>query len=396
MTTTQTATVNLKKGRARPFWYRHPWVYSGAIHRVDGKPENGDVVDLIDSSGRFVGRGFYNGGSQIRVRVCTWESGEAIDEDFFVRRLAAAVELRRTIGLPAADTDGYRVVHAEGDGLPGLIVDRFGPVLSVQLSVLGLARWREVILDALRSLPGIETIVERAADYSFEDACGVPSDPATQGEVLAEFRESGLVHRADIASGQKSGFYFDQRDNRRLFGELVRGRRVLDGYCYTGGFALAAKRGGADEVLAIDSSRPALERAVETAAANDIDGIRFESGDVHEVLRDLSRRGDRFGAVNIDPPKFCPTRNDLARAANKYRELNRLAIRAVEPGGILATSSCSGHLHADHFVELLNEAAKGEERAVRILYRRGQGADHPVATSCPESEYLKFVVCRVE
>ncbi len=405
------ARVTLRKGRARPFWFRHPWVFSGAVHRVEGEPADGSVVELHDHDGRFVGRGFYNGASQIRVRVCTWDSDEPVDAAFFQTRIDAAIALRRRIGLPCADTDGYRLVHGEGDGLPGLIVDVFGRVASVQFSSRGLHAFEEPILDLLEDRLDLDAIVERPSRFSLRKE-GVTADGAArearvrrsrgdgasgEHEGRAAFRELGISHEVDLLRGQKTGFYFDQRENRALFASLVRGARVYDGFCYTGAFALAATVvGEAREVVAVDSSEAAIAIAHEAAARNGGAPIELEVSDVADSLRERTRRGERFDAVAIDPPKLCPTRGDLPRAAEKYRDLNRMAIRATAPGGLLATSSCSGHLHPDEFVSILNDASRAEGRTVRVLYRRTQGPDHPVVTSCPESDYLKFVIGRVE
>lgn len=406
------ARVTLRKGRAKPFWFRHPWVFSGAVHRVEGDPEDGSVVDLHDHGGRFVGRGFYNGTSQIRVRVCTWDSEESVDAAFFSRRLDEAIALRRRIGLPSEDTDGYRVVHGEGDGLPGLIVDVFGRIASVQFSSRGLHAFEEVILDLLGERLDLDAIIERPSRFSLRKE-GVAADGAAREARVrrerrdagvvgdrasrAAFRELGIAHEVDLLRGQKTGFYFDQRDNRALFATLVRDARVYDGFCYTGAFALAAACiGDAREVVAVDSSEAAVAVARDAVALNGDAPIEFEVGDVGDSLRERTRRGERFDAVAIDPPKLCPTRGDLPRAAEKYRDLNRMALRATAPGGLLATSSCSGHVHPDEFVSILNDASRAEGRTVRVLYRRTQGPDHPVVTSCPESDYLKFVICRVE
>ena len=397
-------TVVLKKGRARPFWYQHTWVFSGAVHRVEGAPADGDVVDLNDAEGRFVGRGFYNGTSQIRVRVCTWESEEAIDASFFDRKLSAAVALRRDLGLPNDETDCYRLVHGEGDGLPGLVVDVFARTAVVQFSALGLLRFEDAVLDALSDKLELDAIVEAPSEFSLEKE-GIAEQARQEPRVLRgtmpdggiEIRELGVRYGVDPIGGQKTGFYVDQRDNRQRLASLARGRRVLDAFCYSGAFGLvAALRGGAEEVLGIDTSERAVQTAQKNAERNGCDPtrVRFERADAREYLKN-GDVGGRFDLISLDPPKLARSRNNVEKAAAKYSEINRLAIRAVARDGWLATCSCSQHIHPDDFVSILHEASRAEDRDLQIVERRSQGPDHPVRAACPESEYLKFVLCRV-
>ena len=419
------SVVVLRKGKAKPFWFRHPWVFSGAIERLEGQPSDGELVDVVDSGGRHVARGFYNGRSQIRVRLCTWDVTEAVDRAFFERRLASAIRLRSDLGLPNEATNAYRLVHAEGDGLPGLIVDVFGDLVAVQFSSRGLAAFEEPILDFLEDSLRPAAIVERPCRFAREHEVGPGGDADAKGEeprlrrgelgaADAVFRENGLEFAIDPMAGQKTGFYLDQRENRALLADLARGRRAFDGHCYVGAFAVAlARLGRASAVLAVDSSKAAVEAATDHARRNHIpvakpggDGhdepspegigsITFEVSDVESRLRRAAAAGERFGLVALDPPKLAPSGSDVNRAWAKYLELNRLGIRAVEPGGFLASSSCSGRIDPESFVGILHEAAVAEGRDLQVLHRRSQGPDHPVAISCPEGEYLKFVVCRV-
>jgi len=394
------ASVTLRKGRAKPFWFRHPWVFSGAVREVAGAPRDGDVVDLLDDEGRFIGRGFFNSASQIMVRVCTWDPAEDVDAEFFRNRIYDAVRLRRDLlHLPNPETDAYRLVHSEGDGVPGLVVDVYGRVASVQFSSIGLRRWEEEILDCLEGVLDLDVILEHPSEFSTEKE-GMHAEPKiSRGSEVpprVAILENGVTYLVDLLHGQKTGFFLDQRDNRRLLAEFVHGKRVLDAYCYTGGFGIVAlKLGGATEVVAVDTSGPALELARENAGRNGVDRIRFEQEDVAEFLRERKEGNDRFDVVILDPPKFARSKGDLAAASMKYREINRQGIEVVERGGLLVACSCSQHLSPPNFAAVLNEAAKAAGRSLQILHHRSQGPDHAVRTSCPEGEYLKFFVCRV-
>ncbi len=394
------ARIFLKKGKAKPFWFRHPWVFSGAIRDAEGHLEDGDVVDVCDDEGRFIARGFYNSQSQIAVRLCTWDPGEDLDEGFFVRRLREAHRLRRNIlGLPDERTNVYRLVHAEGDGLPGLIVDALGDVLVVQLSSLGLKQRQNQILEILEQTLRPRSILEHQSPYSLEKEGMVGAVSALRGDTVPdriEVRENGLTFVVDLKGGQKTGFYMDQRENRATLARLVRDRRVLDAYTYTGGFALHARvLGGAAEVVGIDSSAEALVLARENAERNGAHDVRFEEGEVMETLRRMVDSGERFDVVVLDPPKFARSKGDLQAATGKYRELNALGLAVLADDGLLATCSCSQHVTPDLLEAVINEAAKEAGREVEMIHRGSQGPDHPVRVSCPESRYLKFFLCRV-
>ncbi|MBI1848717.1 MAG: class I SAM-dependent rRNA methyltransferase [Planctomycetes bacterium] len=394
------ARVFLKRGKAKPFWFRHPWVFSGAVRDAEGGLEDGDVVEVCDDEGRFIARGFYNSQSQISVRLCTWEQSEDLDEGFFMRRVQEAKRLRADIlGLPNSKTTAYRLVHGEGDGIPGLIVDVFADVLVVQLSSLGLKQRQHDILKVLKTVMRPRAILEHQSPYSMEKEGMFGTVSAIEGDVPTgriEVLENGVKFLVDVRAGQKTGFYLDQRENRVTVANLVREKRVFDGYTYTGGFALAARViGGAAEVVGVDSSADAIAVARENAERNGAHDVRFEEGEVMERLRNAADEGELFDVVVLDPPKFAKSKGDLQAAIGKYRELNTLGMQVLAPDGILVTCSCSQHLTPEMLEVVVNEAAKEAEREAQMLYRGSQGPDHPVRVSCPESRYLKFFVCRL-
>jgi 23S rRNA (cytosine1962-C5)-methyltransferase len=391
------ARVVLLPKRARPFYGRHPWVFAGAVAAVEGEPADGDVVDLVSHTGNFIARGLYNGRSKIRVRLYSWDPAAELDRAFFRDRLAAALRLRAALGL---DGPGHacRLVFSEGDGLSGLTVDRYDRWLAVQFTSLGLAQRKEMLAEVLAELArpeGIYLRTERGVGQleglELQDGplWGRPPD----GPV--EIKEHGLRFRVHLAEGQKTGFYLDQRDNRRAVAPLAAGRRVLDAFCYTGGFGLHAARAGATAVLGVDQSEPALALARENAALNNLTNLTFERGDVFARLDALATAGERFGLVVLDPPKFARDRKAVDEALRGYRRLQTLAVRLLEPEGFLATCCCSGLITADMLEELLAQIAAEEKRDIQILQRRGPAPDHPVSASCLESHYLKCIIARV-
>jgi 23S rRNA (cytosine1962-C5)-methyltransferase len=389
------ARVIIRKGKAQPFWFRHPWVFTGAVERVEGAPADGDVVAVHDVAGKKIGSGFYNARSKITVRMMA-HGDEEIGPDLLRRRLLAALALRRgVLRLEEQGHDGFRWVHGEGDGLPGLIVDRYADWLVVQFGVLGMRRFDGEVLRTLAEELRPRGIVENSLGVHAEGE-GLPSvrEPrfgeAPAGPVL--FRENGFTLEADLLRGQKTGYYFDHRENRRVVEGLARARRVLDVFTYSGAFALAAARGGATGVTAVDSSAAALEAARRNVERNGAAGIELVKSDASEFLR--GARGDPYDLVVLDPPRLAPHRKDLPQAVLKYRELNLLAFGALRPGGLLATSSCSGPLQEAELEDLVARTAREANRRVQVLWKGGQGPDHPVDVACPESRYLKFFVCR--
>ena len=389
--------VVLLPKRARPFYGRHPWVYAGAVAAVEGEPADGDVVDLVSHAGHFVARGLYNSRSKIRVRLYSWDAAAELDDAFFRDRLSAAIRLRTALGLDAPG-GACRLVFSEGDGLSGVTVDRYDRWLVVQFTGLGLARRRERLTEILVELlrpEGVYLRTERGIGQleGLELQDGLLWGRPPDGPVVIE--EHGLRFRVNLAEGQKTGFYLDQRDNRRAVARLAAGRDVLDAFCYTGGFGLHAARAGARSVLGVDQSEPALALARENAALNGLDRLEFARGDVFAELDALAARGARFGLVVLDPPKFARDRRAVDEALRGYRRLQTLALRLLEPDGFLATCCCSGLITADMLEELLAQLAAEEKRDIQVLQRRGPSPDHPVSASCLESHYLKCLVTRV-
>ncbi|MBN2490034.1 MAG: class I SAM-dependent rRNA methyltransferase [Planctomycetes bacterium] len=394
------ARVYVQKGKARPFWFRHPWVFSGAVERVEGHARDGDIVTVLDCAGGFIGAGLYNSRSQIRVRILSHREGEVIDAAFFRTRLERAVALREDVlRLPAAGTTGYRLVHGEGDGLSGLVVERYGDHVVIQLSAAGMKQREGVFLDFLEERLRPRSIYENASfPYreveGFTEGSGVRRGELPEGEVT--FTEHDLELGVDLRRGQKTGYYFDQRDNRMTVARHAAGARVLDAFCYCGGFALQAARAGAREVVAVDSSAAALEAGRRNAARSGLAGrITFEEADVNVFLAQTGAGGRRFDLVVLDPPKFAVARKDRDGALYRYHALNAEALRVVEPGGLIATASCSFHVSEADFDDMLNAAAKKANRFLQILHRAGQAPDHPVSSACLEGRYLKFVLARV-
>jgi 23S rRNA (cytosine1962-C5)-methyltransferase len=389
--------VIVKSGKARPFYGRHPWVLASAVERVSGSPADGDAVDVCSHQGRFIARGIYNSRSRIRARLYAWDAAEQLDEAFWRRRIQSAIALRRQLGLDEPQ-GAVRLVFSEGDGLSGLIVDRYGDYLVVQPTALAIAVRLQTIADILEELTHPKAILLRT-DRSTIKAEGLE---LTDGPYLGEapagpvtIEEHGLKFRVDLAAGQKTGFYLDQRDNRRAAALCCRGRRVLDMFCYTGGFSLAAAKAGAVEVLGVDASQHAVALAAENAALNGLKQASFRCGDCFRTMQELIDAGERFGAVILDPPRFARSRRNVPEALRAYHWLNRLACELLEPEGMLVTCSCSGHVGREQFLEMLLGVAQQTGRDIQILQQRGAAADHPVSITCRETEYLKCMICRV-
>jgi 23S rRNA (cytosine1962-C5)-methyltransferase len=387
------STVVLKKGREKSLKRRHPWLFSGGIDRLVGKPGAGDTVELKDASGKLHGKAAYSPNSQIRARMWTFDPQEEVDAAFFRARLERALALREA--LPARrHTNALRLVHAESDGLPGLIVDRYADVLVAQFLAAGVERWRDPILDALAELTAAEAIFERSDAEVRKLEALPPRVGFARGNRNASrcpIVEYGLNFRVDVEQGQKTGFFLDQRENRQRVRELASGREVLDGFCYTGGFSIAALAGGARRVTAIESSAPALEVARDNLSANPLDAgkIEFIHGDVFKELRTLRDRGASFQMVILDPPKFAPTAAQARNAARAYKDINLLAFKLLAPGGLLATFSCSGGVSPELFQSIVAGAALDAGAEAKIIERFSAAADHPVALEFPEGEYLK-------
>ena len=381
----------LKKGRERSLRRRHPWIFSGAVEKASGKA--GETLEVRDAAGKFVARAAYSPKSQIRARVWSFDAAEQIDAAFFRNRVQKALALRE--GLPAArHTNALRLINGESDGLPGLVVDRYADVLVAQFLAAGVERWRDVILDSLTELSGCEAIFERS-DAEVRKLEGLEARVGfargNRNATRCPIVEHGLNYRVDVEQGQKTGFFLDQRENRQRVRALAAGREVLDGFSYTGGFAINALAGGAKRITAVESSAPALEVAKENLAANPLDASRVEfvQADVFKQLRALRDQNAKFDLVVLDPPKFAPTAAQVKKAARAYKDINLWALKLLAPGGLLATFSCSGAVPADLFQSIVAGAALDAGGDVKIIERFGAAADHPVAIEFPEGEYLK-------
>jgi 23S rRNA (cytosine1962-C5)-methyltransferase len=387
--------IVLRKGRARPLWFGHPWVYANAVMRVDGQPAPGDLVSLVDHDGRFIGRGFYSPRSQIPVRLCT-RAEEAVDAAFFRRRVQQARAARTRLGLPSETTTAYRLINSEGDDLPGLVVDVYGDAAVAQITTLGMANRRTEIFDALEAELGSKTLFEISPASYAELEGFAPASRVARGAPRASVSvlEDGIALEVEPLSGQKTGMFIDQRETRARVGALARGARVLDVYAYAGGFSLAAARGGAAAVTAVDSSARAVARIEAHAAANGVKAkIEAIEADAFRFLETATPRA--FDLVIIDPPKFARARKDLEAARKGYERLNALALQAAAAGAVLVTCSCSQNVDAETFERIVAAGAKQAGREVRVFERRGPAADHLLPPGFTEGQYLKILFCYV-
>ena len=416
-------TIVLAAGREKSLQRRHPWVFSGAIAHVDGAPVNGTTVAVRSSAGEFLAWAAYNADSQISARVWSWQENETVDADFFNRKITSALAARNSkfaavrpelveghdrAAPPAStgsdrtedlDNTGMRLIHAESDGLPGLIVDQYGTVLVMQIGSAGAEFWRDTIADILQDLCKPSCIYER----SDSDSRGLEGLAERNGVLRGALPdrvvvvEHGLRFDVDVMAGQKTGFYLDQRDNRKLTETLARDKHVLNCFCYTGGFSLYALRGGAKSVLSIDASAEALRIAEENLNANGLDASKAEwqCDDVFLALRKLRDQGRKFDFIILDPPKFAPTAAFAEKAARGYKDINLLGFKLLNPGGLLATYSCSGGISAELFQKIIAGAALDAGVDAQIVHHLHASADHPVLLSFPQGAYLKGLVLRV-
>jgi 23S rRNA (cytosine1962-C5)-methyltransferase len=388
--------IRLREGRERSLLRRHPWVFEGSIAR--GRADPGETVRVEDASGRFLAWGAYSPASAIRVRAWSFDEGERIDAAFFQRRVARAVALRQRMPI---QSDGMRLVHGEADGLPGLVVDRYGSTLSAQFLAAGTERWKDVLADALLADPvlahgGCTRLYERS-DASARTREGLPLATGWlrgQGATAVTLSEHEWRLQLDVAAGHKTGFYLDQRDNRAHFCRWVRHfglRRVLNCFSYTGGFSVAALAGGAAQVISVDSSGPALAQLQANVALNGLDQARSAvvDADVNSYLRAQLAVGAQFDAIVLDPPKLAPTAAHADRAARAYKDINRLALMLLAPGGLLLSFSCSGGISAELFHKIVAGAAADAGVDGAILQRLESAPDHPTTLVFPEGEYLK-------
>ncbi len=394
------SNIFLKPGREKALLRRHPWVFSGAIARVKGNPGVGETVDVMDSDGGFLARGAYSPQSQIRVRVWSFDPGTHIDEGFFRQRLGTSIANRYPLFIDAPPQTAARLVHAESDGLPGLVVDRYADTLVMQVLSAGVERWRETIADLLLVLTNARRVYERS-DAEVRKLEGLPLRVGhirgEAGPERVQIEENGLEFWVDISKGHKTGFYLDQRLNRARVRELAAGQEVLDCFSYSGGFALNALAGGAASITAVDSSSDALALADENRALNGLpaDHVHWLTGDVFQVLRSFRDQARDFDLIILDPPKFAPTSSQAQKAARGYKDINLLALKLLRPGGLLVTFSCSGGILAEFFQKIVADAALDAGVDAQILEHLEQSPDHPVALNFPEGAYLKGLVVKV-
>ena len=386
--------IRLKEGKERSLLRRHPWIFDGAIAKGGG--DAGETVRVEGHGGQFLGWAAFSPSSKIRARVWSFDENDRIDSAFFARRIAQAIKARSLFDI---QSDGWRLIHGESDGLPGLVVDRYADTLVAQFSSCGTERWKSVIVEALLAQTGLTRLYERS-DASVRALEGLPEATgwlAGAGDTGVTLTEHGWKLSLDVAQGHKTGFYLDQRDSRQKFAAYARRlqfERVLNCYCYTGGFTVAALAGGAKHVTSIDSSGPAIERAQANVALNGFDASRSTmlDADVNAMLRQYLKDGKTFDAIVLDPPKFAPTVAHAERAARAYKDINRLALSILEPGGVLFTYSCSGGISADLFHKIVASAGTDAGVDAFISERMGGAPDHPMTVAFPEGEYLKGLV----
>jgi 23S rRNA (cytosine1962-C5)-methyltransferase len=393
------AKVVLKRGREKPVLNRHPWIFSGAIKSVEGQCADGDIVTVVDSRGRFLAHGYLNRRSQITVRLLSWIEEEIIDRSFFRHRLERAIAIRRPLQEDSA-TNAYRLVNAESDLLPGLVVDRYNEYLVIQFLTLGIERWKGEIVSLLGELLPSRGIYERS-DVGVREKEGLPTATGLlagqERPALVHIVENGHRFIVDIKQGHKTGFYLDQRENRQKLARYCLGNTVLNCFAYTGAFAVYAAGAGAKKVVNVESSAEALKLAQRNVALNGFDGRddEYVEGDVFQVLRQYRDKGRSFDLIVLDPPKFAYYQSQVQAACRGYKDINLLAMQMLRPGGILFTFSCSGLISPELFQKVVFGASVDAGRDVQIIEKLSQGFDHPILLSFPESEYLKGFICRV-
>lgn len=382
--------IVLKPGREKSLRHRHPWVFSGAIERVEGQPAMGDIVPVFAHDGGFLAHTGYSPESQIRARAWSFDSSAVVDEDFLAARVRAAIKRR---GNVRPGSTGVRLIHGESDGLPGLVADRYGDVIVVQVLSAGAARWCALWGRTLSEVTGVRCVYERS-DVEVRSLEGLPARVGPLvGEVpgLTRIVEDGITYEVDVALGQKTGFYLDQRDNRALAGELAQGAQVLNAFCYTGGFTLAALKGGATHVVSVDTSAEALAGGRRNVELNALDAGRAEwiEADVFAQLRKFRDQGKQFDLIVLDPPKFAPTEKHIPNAARAYKDINLWAMKLLAPGGNLLTFSCSGAIGPEFFRKIVAGAAADSRVDLQVRRSLGASSDHAVSIHFPEGEYLK-------
>jgi 23S rRNA (cytosine1962-C5)-methyltransferase len=393
-------TIYLKAGRERSVLQKHPWLYSGAVERVEGNPQSGQTLQVISSKGDPLGWAAYSPESQIRLRFWSFDPNDRVDRTFLADRISKAITLRDDLSHHSSYTNAYRLIHAESDNLPGLIVDRYADYLVVQILSAGIEYWRNDIIEILANLCKPVGIFERS-DVSVRSLEGLePRTGCLVGKVPADrlqIMENGLKFWVDIKGGQKTGFYLDQRDNRQKLADSIKGGSVLNCFAYTGGFTVYALKAGAEKVLSLDSSAEALQFARENVLLNDfqLNDCEWQMEDVFSALRGYRDRAISFDTIILDPPKFAPTASLAQKAARAYKDINLLAFKLLNPAGTLFTFSCSGGINNAFFQKIIAEAAFDAGVDAKILAYLHQGSDHPVSLNFPEGAYLKGLVCRI-
>lgn len=392
-------SVRLKKGKEKAARQLHPWIFSGAIDRISSKPGNGDIVTVTDNNDNFLAYGFFNDQSRVAVRLIEWDPEADIDESWWRGKIAAAIQRREH--LCSEETNTCRLIFSEADYTPGLIVDRYADFLSVQILTSGIERNKSIIMDELQKLLHPKGIFDRSdASARAHEGLDTSSGGSLTGLEPPEFvrvKENGIFYDVNITEGQKSGFYCDQRDNRKRVAQYAKGKRVLDCFCYSGGFSLNALRAGASEVYSIDSSALAIGTLKRNIDINDFSSIPHHSiqSDVNKQLRAFREENERFDLIILDPPKYAPSRSSLTKASRAYKDLNRQAMHLLNEGGLLATFSCSGAVDMGMFKQIIAWAALDAGREIQFIEQFAQPSDHPVRSSFPEGEYLKGLLCRV-
>jgi 23S rRNA (cytosine1962-C5)-methyltransferase len=385
--------IILKPGREKSLQRRHPWIFSGAINTIHGSPKLGETVAIVSSQGEFLAQAAFNPNSNISGRVWTWNQSEIVDENFLAKRILHAIEIRRE-QKDLIHSNAMRLVHAESDGLPGLVLDQYGEVFVVQFLTAGAEYWKEPIVESIRTVAQAKTIYERS-DVDVRQLEGLPlSSGLLFGSAiggLVEIVENDLKFLVNVVDGHKTGFYLDQRDNRYTARQISAGRKVLDCFAYTGGFSLNCALGGAKDIFVVDASAPALEIARSNVQSNNLKNcnINYIEYDVFKYLRILRDQAESFDLIILDPPKFAPTAAQAERAARGYKDINLLALKLLNPQGYLLTFSCSGGISEELFQKIVAGAALDAGVEAVIVKRLFQAIDHPVALNFPEGAYLK-------
>jgi len=390
--------IILKKGKEKAALQRHPWVFSGALEKIKGKPEDGDVVKVFAFDNEFLAYGYFNSNSRVAIRLLEWDETQLIDKNWYEKRLKQAIASRQFI--LSEETNACRLVFSEADFLPGLIVDKYAGFLSLQILSSGIEKVKNDIVEILRTELNPEGIFDKS-DAIARGHEGLPIENGllwgTNPPEFLEVKENGIAYNINIAEGQKSGFYCDQRDNRRILASYTEGKKVLDCFSYSGGFSLNSLAMGAKNITSVDSSALAVDTLTQNVELNNFDAAKVTAiqSDVNKQLRAFKESGERFDVIVLDPPKYAPSRSSLDRAARAYKDLNRLGMLLLEKGGLLATFSCSGAVDIETFKQIIAWAALDAGKEVQIIKQFCQPEDHPVRISFSEGEYLKGLLLRV-